>query len=128
MRWSAPELLGPITAQREEWVNPTTQSDIYSLAMVVIEVITAGLTHLLSIPNVVHFPLQGIHRENTVSELHQRECHNNDIKGGAATEAPWQRSRWAWTSSLEAHSGLLESESRKAARRCQRSSTVSSHR
>ena len=89
MRWSAPELLGPITAQREEWVNPTTQSDIYSLAMVVIEVITAGLAHLLSSPHVVHFSLQGIHRENTVSELHQLECHENDTKGGATTEAPW---------------------------------------
>lgn len=39
VRWSAPELLGPITAPQENWVKPTTKSDIYSLAMVVIEVI-----------------------------------------------------------------------------------------
>jgi hypothetical protein len=37
-RWSAPERVGPITAKKEKWVNPTTQSDIYSLAMVIIEV------------------------------------------------------------------------------------------
>ena len=38
VRWSAPELVGSITARQERWVNPTTRSDIYSLAMVVIEV------------------------------------------------------------------------------------------
>ena len=30
--------MGSITAREEKWVNPTMQSDIYSLAMVVIEV------------------------------------------------------------------------------------------
>lgn len=39
VRWSAPELVGSITARQETWVKPTTQSDIYSLAMVIIEVI-----------------------------------------------------------------------------------------
>lgn len=39
VRWSAPELVGPITAQVDKWVAPTMQSDIYSLAMVIIEVI-----------------------------------------------------------------------------------------
>jgi len=47
VRWCAPELLGPITTQREEWVNPTTRSDIYSLAMVIMEVI-----HRIRMPSV----------------------------------------------------------------------------
>jgi serine/threonine protein kinase len=38
VRWSAPERVGSITAKEEKWVNPTTKSDIYSLAMVIIEV------------------------------------------------------------------------------------------
>lgn len=44
VRWSAPELVGSITAREETWVKPTTQSDIYSLAMVIIEVIQKYLT------------------------------------------------------------------------------------
>jgi len=47
LRWSAPELLGSFTAQGGEWVNPTTQSDVYSLAMVIIEV-----THQFCTPSV----------------------------------------------------------------------------
>ena len=39
VRWSAPELVGSIAGRREAWVKPTTRSDIYSLAMVIVEVI-----------------------------------------------------------------------------------------
>ncbi|KAF9789522.1 kinase-like domain-containing protein [Thelephora terrestris] len=43
VRWSAPELVGSITARQERWVHPTTQSDIYSLAMVIVEVFTGKI-------------------------------------------------------------------------------------
>ena len=35
VRWSAPEL---VTPKEPKWITPTTQSDIYALAMVIIEV------------------------------------------------------------------------------------------
>ncbi|KAF9789530.1 kinase-like domain-containing protein [Thelephora terrestris] len=40
VRWSAPELVGPITTKNEVWVKPTVRSDIYSLAMVIVEAFT----------------------------------------------------------------------------------------
>ena len=39
VRWSAPELAGPVVDQKETRMKHTKQSDIYSLAMVIIEVI-----------------------------------------------------------------------------------------
>lgn len=56
VRWSAPELVGSITARQETWVKPTTQSDIYSLAMVVIEVIYKFLTWPVTIPHECSTP------------------------------------------------------------------------
>jgi len=37
-RWAAPELVGHVEAERVRRVKPTTCSDIYSLAMVIVEV------------------------------------------------------------------------------------------
>lgn len=51
VRWSAPELVGSITARQEKWVKPTTQSDIYSLAMVIIEVISNSFASSIGIPH-----------------------------------------------------------------------------
>ena len=64
VRWSAPELLGSVTAAQQEWVNPTTQSDIYSLAMVIIEVIHQKFSTL----HQAHVLSEGVHRGNPISD------------------------------------------------------------
>ena len=51
VRWSAPELVGSINAPQEKWVKPTTQSDIYALGMVIIEVIYAFFTFPARLPH-----------------------------------------------------------------------------
>ena len=81
-------------------MNPTTQSDIYALAMVIIEV-----THQFRTPSVydAHLLLQGVHRDHSVSKFHQRVRRGNGIKGGATDKTPWRRRHRAWTNSLEAH-------------------------
>ena len=48
VRWSAPELVTSITTRR---VRPTAQSDIYALAMVIIEVIYVFLTSSARLPH-----------------------------------------------------------------------------
>jgi hypothetical protein len=88
VRWSAPELVGSITARQERWVHPTTQSDIYSLAMVIVEV-TYNLSSALR-PSVHYHVLVGVHGENPVSGRNKRASDNNDVEGGPTVETAWR--------------------------------------
>jgi len=64
IRWFAPELVDPAAGQRGTWVKHTTQSDIYSLAMVIVEV-TSKSAAVFSIPYEIHFLFPGVHRKDT---------------------------------------------------------------
>lgn len=61
VRWSAPELVRTITARKGVSVKPNMRSDIYSLAMVIVEVLFCSIFSLKPLRNssLVIRPSQG---------------------------------------------------------------------
>lgn len=114
VRWSAPELLGPITVSKEASIKPNTRSDIYSLAMVIVEVIPFEIP-TGTLPRFT-FLLSGLHRENPVPKCHLRVRGDDRDQGRTTAEADRGRKPWARASGLETHGRVLEPEPSKTAR------------